>query len=168
MMNDGNWYAVFCRPRQENRASWHLRNQGFGVLLPKMHARVRAGGRGHNRIEPMFPRYIFVQPRGQADFGLIRSTRGAIGAVRFGSHLPCVPREVIDAIAARLGPDECIAPTPADALRPGDPVCIVDGPFAGALARFAGKGAEGRVAVLLQIMQRENRVELHPEALQKA
>lgn len=72
------------------------------------------------------------------------------------------------AIAAQLEPNEIVRATPADELRPGDPVCVVDGPFAGALAQFAGKAAEGRVAVLLEIMQRQNRVELDPGAIRKA
>ena len=163
-----DWYAVFCRPRQERRAVWNLRNQGFAVLCPRMRRRVRKGIAWQNRVEPMFPRYAFVQPREIGDLGRIRSTRGAIGLVGFGNHFPCVPREVIEAIAAQIGPDECLLDAPVDSLNPGDPVCIVDGPFAGALGQFAGKGAEGRVAVLLQIMQRESRVELHPGAVQKA
>ena len=79
-----------------------------------------------------------------------------------------MPQEVIEAIAAQIGPDECLLDAPADTLKPGDPVCVVDGLFTGALARFAGNGAEGRVAVLLEAMQREGRVELHPGVLQKA
>jgi transcriptional antiterminator RfaH len=167
-VNGDEWYAVFCRPRQERRAVWNLRNQGFVVLCPRMRRRVRKGTAWQNRVEPMFPRYAFVQPRESGDLGRIRSTRGAIGLVGFGNHFPCVPQEVIEAIAAQIGPDECLLDGPSDTLKPGDPVCIVDGPFTGALARFAGKGGEGRVAVLLEIMQRESRVELNPGALQKA
>ena len=168
MLNDGDWYAVFCRPRQERRAVWNLRNQGFAVLCPRMRRRVRKGTAWQDMVEPMFPRYAFVQPGESGDLGRIRSTRGAIGLVGFGNRFPCVPQEVIEAIAAQIGPDECLMDAPADSLRHGDPVCIIDGPFAGVLGQFAGKGAEGRVAVLLEIMQRQSRVELHPGFVQKA
>lgn len=163
-----SWYAVYCRPRQESRAVWHLRNQGFAVLCPRARVRVRRGGTWKDRIEPLFPRYAFVQSREQTDLGVIRATRGAVGLVRFGSHLPCVPPEVMQAIAAQLEPDEILRATRADELQPGDPVCVIDGPFAGALAQFAGKGADGRVAVLLEIMQRQSRVELDPGVIRKA
>lgn len=163
-----SWYAVYCRPRQESRAAWHLRNQGFAVLYPRARVRVRRGGAWHDRVEPLFPRYAFVQSREQSDLGVIRATRGAIGLVRFGTHLPCVPPEVMQAIAAQLEPDEILRATRTDELNPGDPVCVIDGPFAGALAQFAGKAADGRVAVLLEIMQRQSRVELDPGAIRKA
>jgi len=163
-----SWYAVYCRPRQESRAVWHLRNQGFAVLYPRARVRVRRGGAWQDRVEPLFPRYAFVQSRAQADLGVIRATRGAVGLVRFGSHLPCVPPEVVQAIAAQLEPGEILRATRADEFNPGDPVCVVDGPFAGALAQFAGKAADGRVAVLLEIMQRQSRVELDSGAIRKA
>lgn len=162
------WYAVFCRPRQENRAAWHLRNQNFGLLHPRVRARVRRGGKWQDRVEPLFPRYVFAQPRERGDLGVIRSTRGVVGLVRFGAHVPTVPPDVMAAIAAQLQSDECLRPVRTDDFSPGDPVCVVDGPFAGALARFAGKAAEGRVTVLLELMQRENRVELDPGAIRRA
>jgi transcriptional antiterminator RfaH len=162
----GCWHAVFCRPRQESRAAWHLRNQGFAVLLPRMKVRRRASSRG--RIEAMFPRYVFARADAGADLGTIRSTRGAIGLVRFGGHLPTVPSDVIDAIAAQLDADECLQAPAADELKPGEPVCVVEGPFAGALARFAGRGSQGRVAVLLELMQRESRVEMDPALIRRA
>jgi len=168
VVKSGDWYAVFCRPRQERRAVWDLRNQGFAVLCPRIRRRIRKGSAWQDCVEPMFPRYAFVQTGESGDLGCLRSTRGAIGLVGFANQFPCVPREVIEAIAAQIGPDECLLNAPADSLSPGDLVCIVDGPFAGALAQFAGKGAEGCVAVLLQVMRQQNRVELHPRALQKA
>jgi len=116
----------------------------------------------------MFPRYAFVQPREQADLGAVRATRGAIGLVRFGGHVPRVPPEVIEPLAAQLESAGCVRPAWADDLHPGDSVCVVDGPFAGMLAKFAGKAAEGRIAVLLDIMQRQSRVELDPGAIRKA
>jgi transcriptional antiterminator RfaH len=163
-----DWYAVICRPRQESRAAWHLRNQEFSVLFPQMRTRVRRQGGWRDRVEPMFPRYLFARPTGDADLAAVRSTRGAVGLVRFAGHLPTVPPELIEAIEAQLDVDECLQAPSADAFQPGDPVLIVDGPFAGVLARFAGQGAEGRVAVLLDIMQRQSRVEIEPGMIRKA
>ena len=54
-VNGDEWYAVFCRPRQERRAVWNLRNQGFAVLCPRMRKRVRKGTAWHNRIDPPKP-----------------------------------------------------------------------------------------------------------------
>ena len=167
-VNSDDWYAVFCRPRKKRRAVWNLRNQGFAVLCPRMRSWVRRAGAWCDRVEPMFPRYAFVQPREHADLGAIQSTRGAIGLVRFGSHLPTVPPAVMQAITEQLGADECLQSVRSDELKAGDPVCVIDGPFAGALAKFAGKAAEGRVAVLLEIMQQQSRVELDPGAIRKA
>jgi len=165
---DWNWYAVFCRPGQEGRAVWHLRNQGFAVLYPRIRARVRRAGKWQDRVESMFPRYVFVQLRDQSDLAVIRSTRGAIGLVRFGGYVPPVPEGVIEAIAGQLDSAQCLRPAHADDFAPGEAVCVVDGPFTGALAWFAGKAGEGRVAVLLEIMQRERRVELYPGTIRRA
>lgn len=163
-----DWYAVICRPRQEARASWHLRNQEFAVLFPQMRVQVQRKGAWRDRIEPMFPRYIFVSPKGRADLATIRSTRGAVGLVRFAGHVPTVPPQLIEALETQLDADECLNAPPADEIQPGQPVRVVEGPFAGALARFAGRGAQGRVAVLLDIMQRESRVEIESGKIRRA
>ena len=54
------WHAVLCKPRREALAETNLGNQGYEVYLPRMTGLRRRSGRWEQRIEPLFPRYLFL------------------------------------------------------------------------------------------------------------
>ena len=81
------WYAALCKPRQEMVAEANLANQGFAVYLPRLKNRHRRAGRWVDRVEPLFPRYLFVAAGLESQsLAPIRSTRGVSGLVRFGGQ----------------------------------------------------------------------------------
>lgn len=54
------WYVVHTQPNAEDRALWHLRNQGFECFLPRLR-RLRSHARRTTAVlEPLFPRYLFA------------------------------------------------------------------------------------------------------------
>jgi transcriptional antiterminator RfaH len=54
------WYVVHTQPNAEDRALWHLRNQGFDCFLPLLR-RLRSHARRTTvALEPLFPRYLFA------------------------------------------------------------------------------------------------------------
>lgn len=162
------WYVVYCKPREESRAAAHLENQGMRVLFPRIRSRKRVRGAYRRVVEPMFPRYVFVRLGEGDNPAVIRSTRGAVGLVRFGELTPSVPDEIVEDILQRSDEAGCVDLQAETEFRPGETVRVAEGAFAGAEALFAERSSQGRVAVLLEIMQRQQKVELAESAIVRA
>jgi len=137
----------------------------MSVLCPRVRTRKRLQGAYKPVVEPMFPRYVFVRLGHDDNPAAIRSTRGAVGLVRFGDFTPPVPEEIVQQILQRADESNCIDLQAETEFRTGEPVRVTEGPFAGAEALFAERSGQGRVAVLLEIMQRQQKVELAESAI---
>ncbi|WP_376692059.1 transcription/translation regulatory transformer protein RfaH [Wenzhouxiangella sp. EGI_FJ10409] len=169
MQDQRHWRAIFCRPGQERRAEAHLENQEFEVFLPRIRARTRPrGGQSRVRVLPMFPRYLFVNLCAHAeDWSTIRSTRGAIGLVRFGDRVPWVPDEFIDFLKQRHDNFGAVDMSRAMEIKPNDAVEITDGAMAGLRAIFQARSGKDRVVVLLKLLEHERKVELPENTIRK-
>ena len=55
------WYLLASKPREEKRARINLEQQGYTTYLPLVQRASRRGGKHSVRIEPLFPRYLFIQ-----------------------------------------------------------------------------------------------------------
>lgn len=111
-----------------------------------------------SEVGPMFPGYVFVQA-GTADFHRVMHTPGVRGFVAFRDGDPAwLDDSVITFLRSREQPDGIIS---AEPLPSGSTITITDGPLRGLVAvlerRLTGRQ---RVLVLLEILQRETRVEL--------
>jgi transcriptional antiterminator RfaH len=116
-------------------------------------------------VESLFPGYLFIRMDLQTQAVTpIRSTRGVIGMVRFGSRIPSVPEVLIERLkAAHTDLHGAIRKTPV--FSPGDRVEIVSGPFTGLEAIFVSTNGEERVQILLELLGRANQVLLSPHQL---
>lgn len=163
------WHAVFCKPRQDDRAEAHLRNQGFETFRPRTRQHSTRNGKRRVRIDSMFPRYLFVRlsSTGQ-DWGPIRSTRGAIGLVRTGQQAAQVPETVIQDLQQRCDEHGIISLSGSIDYRPDEPVEIIDGPCAGYRALFQARTGAERVCVLLTLLNHQRRVEVPDCAIRRA
>ncbi len=161
---ENQWYAVYCRPRQDLRAEENLARQGYRVFRPKLRQR---GPNARLRVESMFPRYLFVQLHsGLQDWAPIRSTRGAIGLVRRGEQPAVVPDPVIDSLFRRADEQGRIDLAADRELVANEELELVDGPCAGLPALYvAAKGAD-RVIVLLSLMHQTRQIELPRSSVQ--
>src|SRR5512135_2806639 len=93
------WYAVCCKPRQEVVAEENLQRQGSHVYLPRIRIARRRGGHWTDVVEPLFPRYLFLQiDPNQRSTAPVRSTRGVADFVRFGGKPAVVPNEVVSTL----------------------------------------------------------------------
>ena len=162
------WHAVLCRARQERKAEAHLENQDFDVFLPRLRARRRYRGQWISRIEPLFPRYLFVRLEAFADdWSSIRSTRGVIGLVRFGDEFPSLDNAIIRELQARHDITGAIDLSRAMELQPEDPIEITNGAMAGLRAVFQARNGEERVIVLLKLLNNEREIELPSNFVRK-
>lgn len=147
------WYLVQSKPRNEMRALENLLRQGYETYLPLMEVERLQRGKLLHKQEPLFPRYLFLHlEEGNDNWGPIRSTFGVAGMVRFGLDYACVSDAVIEVIRERT---EQVKKTLFDA---GDHVQVVSGPLVGLEGVFQIADGEQRSFVLLEFMQKQQRV----------
>lgn len=166
-MNGKNWFVVQTKPRKENVALENLERQGFAAYCPKTIQSRRRRQRWQKVIEPLFPRYLFVQLNAGIDnFSPIRSTLGVVGLVRFGSNPAVMPEPAIEAIQNQ----EKLIGNSADNFpqwQKGDMLEILDGPFAGLRGIFQRNESLERVSLLLEILGKQNRFNISINSLVK-
>lgn len=139
MTND--FYALYCKPRQELTAEYHVTAAGADVFFPKR--RNLRPKHPAQAIGPLFPGYIFA--RGLAP-SVLRYLQGVIDLVRSGGErdtvtgllLPVtVPELLIDRIKDKL--DEqgiLISEAKPASLQIGDKVTVTAGPLTGLLSHI--------------------------------
>lgn len=147
-----SWYALRSKPRKEE-VLWRQTNaQGFEVFFPRL--RIQPVNPRSKKFKPYFPGYMFVwvdlDKVGRSTFQWMPH---AIGLVSFGGEPASVPDNLILVLRKRVDEINTAGGEIFDGLKPGDPVRISDGPFAGYEALFDTRlpGTE-RVRVLIQML----------------
>ncbi|MGM3388643.1 transcription/translation regulatory transformer protein RfaH [Stutzerimonas stutzeri] len=152
---DGSWYLLQCKPRQDSRALEHLRRQGFDCFAPTFRAQSLRAGRLREVEQPLFPGYLFIR-MGEVDNWLpLRSTRGVNRVVAFCGQ-PCrVQERIVEQLKTR-----CATTEQPPLLNPGDQVQVRIGAYADLDAIFLSMDGEERVMLLLNILNREQQVQV--------
>ncbi|HEY7556792.1 MAG TPA: transcription termination/antitermination NusG family protein [Candidatus Binatia bacterium] len=160
------WYAIRSKPNREKEVQKRLRDLGIEVFLPWMRARRRRRGRHQWVLVPLFPGYLFSFLDLVVSGKTARYVPGVRDFLKFGSHVAEVSQQIIDELRERCPGG--VAEIDPLRLAPGEIVRIQEGPFAGVEAIFqrALKDSE-RVAVLLEILGRQTKLELPAEAIEK-
>jgi transcriptional antiterminator RfaH len=157
MAGSKSWFLVHAKARQEETARVNLERQGYHVYLPRLRQRKRRGGQVVTRIEPLFPRYLFLELDTRTDnWAPIRSTVGVSALVRFGGEPAPVPNGLIALLKAKesdAGLHEWVEP----ALRHGQPVRVASGAFRDYEGIFVTRGGNQRVVLLLEVLGRQVR-----------
>ncbi len=163
------WYAVFCKPRQETVAEENLLRQGFQVYLPRIRIRRRRRERWIDAVEVLFPRYLFIRidPL-QRSTAPVRSTRGAVGLVRFGGEPALIPDAVMDALLRREDLSSGLHQDNRPIFAAGEPINLVEGPLAGMEGVFTHEDGEQRVIVLLDLLGKTNRIRVNRDWVARA
>ncbi len=147
--NDTQWYLIQTKPRQELRAEEHLRRQHFECYLPQKSTD------GTTR-EPLFPGYLFIHlDRHQDNWYPIRSTRGVARVVAFGGEPTPVQDGLIEQLRQRLAQQEKSA---SQSFQPGERVQIRGEGFEEIVAIFLSNDGQHRAVILLNLLQRQQRV----------
>lgn len=151
------WYTVHTKPRQEHIAEQHLQRQGFPVYLPRIQATRRKNNRWHDVVEPLFPRYMFIQADTETEnLAPVRSTRGVSEMVRFGNQLLPVPKDLIAGMKGMEDQESGLFIPQSPLFNKGDRVTILEGPFAEMVGIYHCDQGEQRAIILLECLGRMN------------
>ena len=164
-----HWYALRTKARKEDAVWQQLLTQGIEHYYPRV--RVHPVNPRARKIKPYFPGYLFIRvdldEKGRSAFQWMPHS---LGLVSFGGEPARIPDNVMHEMKQRVQEIAEAGGEIFDGLKPGDPVRIQAGPFAGYEAIFDTRldGRE-RVRVLLQFIndQREVPVELNASQIEK-
>lgn len=160
------WYVVQTKPRNEERAQFHLDREGIETLSPLMEACSSKGGRSRMTVKPLFPNYIFARFVLERDYPKVKWARGVNKVVGRGREPIPISDEVVKEIRNRID-ENCVVKRAYD-LNPHDTVKIKEGPlrdFIGIFDRWMSK--EGRIRVLLSLIGYQTSVQLHYSQVEK-
>jgi hypothetical protein len=149
------WRVVTTHRHREAVARARLGEQGLETYHPLLRRwpRPPVG----SDVGPLFPGYVFVRAA-RADLHRIARTPGVGGLLVFGGEPARLDDAVIDFLRSREGPDGIIDACPPPS---GSVVRIAEGPWRGLVAILERRvSARERVLVLLDILQRQTRVEM--------
>lgn len=150
-MTNEQWYLVYCKPKQEQRAQQQLENQGFTSFLPLVSLTKVKAGKKQFITEPLFSRYLFIKSQAELSITKISSTRGVAGLVKFGQSIATVPESLIQGLLQQqldLQQQE----QQKQKLQNGDMLEVLSGPFASLNAIFQLPDGESRSMVLLHFL----------------
>jgi transcriptional antiterminator RfaH len=151
------WYVVHTKPRQEAVAEDNLLRQGFEPYLPRCRLKRRRRGQWTTAVEALFPRYLFLHvDLERTNTASVRSTRGAVGFVRFGGQPSTVPEQLIDVLVRRADMESGLHDVGQHRFCRGQKVEIIEGPLAGLEAVFVADRGEDRVVLLFNLLGRQN------------
>ena len=157
------WAAARAQPQREAAAQHFLQLAGFTVYLPRLRQHRVNHGRKVEVRPPLFPGYLFVEI--VVGWWQARWCPGTLGLVMNCGVPVRVPDGVLDAIRARERNGLVELPR-LPRFKPGDTVRIGRGAFQGHLALYDGQPAPERIAVLLQLLGAERRLELAADAVE--
>ena len=150
------WYALQHKPAQGDRALAHLQNQDIACFYPKVQVEKIKAGKRTQKLEPLFPGYLFINLE-QTDpaWAKLRSTRGVLRVVSFANKPAAIADGVIQHIKDSLG-----SVVQQGGLKCGEAVQLSEGPFEGINAVFQAYDGEERAIVLINFMQKQQRVKV--------
>ena len=147
------WAAASLKPNQIHKAEVNLQRQEIDFLAPKLMVTKRQQNRFINKINLLFPGYIFVHIDLETDDQRrVHSTYGVSQILKVGGQIGKLPENFIETLqSAKL-----VAPqTFAGGLKLGENVEILRGPFAGIIARIVKLDSKNRLKCLFNLLEGE-------------
>jgi transcriptional antiterminator RfaH len=160
------WYVVNTKTREEAKALFNLKRQGFNSYLPQYKKNRRHARRTDTVLAPLFPKYLFVEfDLDMENWSCINSTVGVSRLIKFGSLPTSVPTNLINQIRAREDEEGMVSLNRYLKIQKGDEVTIITGAFKEYTGVFDCQDDTARIIVLLNLMGRDVRVRIPSSAI---
>lgn len=160
------WYVAKTHPSAENKALFHLKRQGFETYLPRYLRRISHARRISWQPRPLFPTYLFVTTSTtQQRWRAINSTVGIAHVICDDRGPIPVPPGIVDDIRNSEDERGLILTGRRVPFEKGAEVQIMAGAFADHIGRFECTTDDERVVILLDLMGRQVRAQVHMDAI---
>ena len=158
MTLSGAWSVAITSPQRESCAADHIIDQGFDVFYPRLKRIFVRHGKKTIRIDPLFPRYLFVLVHDA--WRALLGTRDVVDVIRSAEQPVLVSQKIVDDVKSRCDREGMfIVPKKRfNLFRKGASVRPKFGPFYGITGLYDGSLAHEREAALFNLLGREVRV----------
>lgn len=157
-----SWLVLRTRSQHENTVASFLKQKQINAFLPKRSVMRRWKSRKAVLEMPLFPGYVFVQPR-LDQYENIRYIPGSCGLVFAGSKPAAMPERDLEAvkILIRSGMDLVVNPQ----LIPGRRVEVVAGPFMGVRGELIRVKSQERLVINAHLISSSVSVEVDADEI---
>jgi len=153
------WYVIYTKPHSENQAQEQLERKQIPVFLPKIRQVKFRKHKLQERIQPLFPSYIFARFTIPEDYYDVKWARGVKRIVGSGDMPIPLDDSIVIFLREQVNEKGLIQPTPN--LRNGDKIRVKQGPLEGLWGIIHDEvDPKGRVKVLMDILHSGAKVEL--------
>ena len=147
------WYVLQSKPQKESLLYTQLCLRKIETYYPRLC--VKPVNPRSRKLRSYFPGYLFVHvDLENVGFSSLEWLPGERGLISYGGEPAIVPDTIINAIRRKVDEINFAGGVTLHKIKPGDPIEIKFGPFAGYRAIFdACLSGNDRVRVLLQMLQ---------------
>lgn len=147
------WYALYTRSRQEERAAHYLASCSFNVFVPRVEVWRTHRNKRLKVLRPMFPGYIFVETDFQRDSRLqiVRSPY-VVRILGYGDEPSPVPREQVESLQIIVNSGIPVNPHPY--LQIGQRVRVTTGALRDVVGILVEKRNARKLVISVDMMNR--------------
>jgi len=168
-VSESQWFVVQTNPREEQLASTVLTQHGVAVYQPYMEKFVFHARKKTLKRYPLFPGYLFVHIRPvEEDFHKVRWSRG-VRKILIDNYQPVsIQDEFVTSLMNLQDKETGVIKKPVE-FTAGELVRIRSGPLKDIVGIFEEWGSdEGRVRILIEMVNNRAKVLVHPSIIEKA
>jgi transcriptional antiterminator RfaH len=156
-----NWYLVICKPRQEERATTNLYNQGIEAFYPKLTTEKLVKGSRTIKQTALFPNYLFVCLKSHdGKFSAVKNTRGIGGFVSYGAKYQVVPTPLINQLKS-----ERSHTTESKIPKAGDAVSVNNNAFKNIQAIYKEPDGDMRSILLINLLNQQVEISVNNQEI---
>lgn len=145
------WRVIKTKPHQECAVAKRLKHKNIDVYVPLMQKKSYTFGKLLNRIQPLFPQYIFARFETDEAFSDIRWTAGIKGVVCFNGKPAVITDDIIELLQQQEDQQGIIRQS--NMFKPNQPVTVRYGLLKNLQGLFVKElTGPDRVLILLSIM----------------
>jgi len=162
-----NWYVVNTNPREDAIAMAKLKNEGLEVYQPMMQKIVYHARKKTLKKVSLFPNYFFVRvDDSEVELFKVKWCRG-VRRMLIDNNCPTpIDTQFIELLKNIEADNEGVIKKPVE-YEKGEPVRVMTGPMKDVIGIFESWDSdEGRVRILVEIVNQKARVVLHASMLE--
>lgn len=168
MIQAKQWYTLLTRSRFENVVFNDIQKKSIEAFLPKIKVKSRRKDRKLMIDVPLFPGYLFVNiSLDPQDHLRVLKTMGAVRLLGFSGGPVPVPDSHIESLKIITSAGSDIICGTTSALKKGEMVLVVNGPFAGVKGEFLRYKGKDRVIIKIETLGQFAGVEIDRENVEQ-